>query len=235
MTDESVTANNEVDGGFSNDIEDTDSGASNDDVVGDVPMAGNALPATHECPTCTRLDILLPCCLSRISSSPCATCAAFEAATAAQVPDTQTVRQDQEGRIQALKMETKQFEEQNERGSAQLDEKKKLLHEKIGQLKKFMGPNASKKVMKEVRRAGEAVVEERRWKTETESPDSVGAPEAYKAFSDYSIDDCNSLSLSSAGTRSSSSKSRRLRKHEALRSGDDDRCSSTMVERVMQR
>jgi hypothetical protein len=51
-------------------------------------------------------------------------------------------------------METKQFEEQNERDKAQLDEKK-LLYDKIGELKKLMGPNASKKVMKEVRKAGE--------------------------------------------------------------------------------
>jgi hypothetical protein len=141
---------------------DTDSAGSIDKVMKNDPVTANALASIQDCPTCTRLQALLPCCLSRKSSSPCATCAAFETATAAQVPDTQTVRQDQEDRIKALRIETKQFEEQNDRTKAQLDTRKKLLQDKIGQLKDRMGLNAFKKVTRDVRKAGEIVVEGRK-------------------------------------------------------------------------
>ncbi|EAT82331.1 hypothetical protein HBH56_108810 [Parastagonospora nodorum] len=108
------------------------------------------------CTICTRLSTIFPCCLTLKSSSPCPTCLAFDAAFAAKAPDAETTRQIQQDRVESLKLTTKDLEAEKDYLKTGLEEKRKIMQQKVKQLDGMVPRNDFKKRMKKVRKAGEA-------------------------------------------------------------------------------
>jgi hypothetical protein len=108
------------------------------------------------CAICTRLSTTFPYCLTRKSSSPCPTCLAFDAAFAAKAPDAETTRQIQQDRVECLKLATKDLEAEKDHLKADLEEKRKIMQQKVKQLDGMVPRNDFRKRMKKVRKAGEA-------------------------------------------------------------------------------
>ena len=98
------------------------------------------------CAVCARIGETLPCC--EISPNNCKSCSKFDTWFASQAPDPKNERQIKEDCIESLKLETKQFEAENERLKEILAEKRKALQEKRDQLYgiKPEGPKTLKKM-----------------------------------------------------------------------------------------